>query len=65
VQTLELFALDRGLEAEVEVGQRLHRREPGRAHGGLQPPGIAELDVGTEGLFERFPSRELARVTAP
>src|SRR6185503_7220848 len=37
VQALDLLALDRGLEGEVEVGQSLHGRKSRRAHRRLQP----------------------------
>jgi hypothetical protein len=49
VEALELIALDRGLEAEIEVAQRLHCREPGRAHGGLEPALIAERGLPHRG----------------
>src|SRR5690606_33872484 len=41
VQALDLLAAGRGLEGEVELIQRLDRRQPRRAHRGLQPTVVA------------------------
>ena len=40
-----------GLESEVELTQRLHRWQPGRAHGGLEPAVFAQHDLGTQQLL--------------
>ena len=48
VEALDLVAFDTRLEAEVEVGERLHGREPGGPHGGLEPALIAKRDVAAE-----------------
>ena len=48
VQALELLALDRGLEGEVEVAEYLHRRQSAGAHGGLEPAVVAQIDLGSE-----------------
>src|SRR6266566_4680272 len=45
VQAVELLAFDRRLEAEVEVGERLHGRQTRGAHGGGEPAGIAQRDL--------------------
>ena len=45
VQALDLLALDRGLEGEVEVAERLDRRQPRGAHRGLQPAVVAQGDL--------------------
>ncbi|MBA3890115.1 MAG: hypothetical protein H0X64_06260 [Gemmatimonadaceae bacterium] len=41
----ELLAFDRRLKGEVDVGERLHVREPRGAHGGVEPAMIAERDL--------------------
>lgn len=60
VQGVDLLALDGGLEAEVEVGQGLHGREPRGTNGGLEPAVVAQVDLGSEELLEsnnaRWPS---------
>ena len=48
VQTLDLLALDRGLEGEVEGLQGLDRWQAGGAHRGLQPPVVAQGDLRRE-----------------
>src|SRR2546422_137591 len=60
METLQLVALDARLEAEVEVGQGLHGREPGGAHGGLEPALIAERDVAPQERAHRLAGGELA-----
>jgi hypothetical protein len=40
-----LLPLERRLEGEVEVDERLHLREPGGAHGGVEPALTAELRI--------------------
>lgn len=65
MQTIELIALDGRLKREVEVAQRLHRGEPGAAHGGLQAALIAKRDVTAEERFHRRAGGELARIDAP
>lgn len=50
VQALELLALDRRLEREVEVGERREDGEARGPHRSLEPPGVAQVDVGAKGL---------------
>jgi hypothetical protein len=45
VQALDLLALHARLEAEVEIGERLHGGQARGAHGGFEPPVIAERDL--------------------
>ncbi len=54
VEARDLLPLDRGLKGEVEVFEGLHGRQPGGPHGGLQPSGVAEPDLGAEELLDRF-----------
>ena len=54
VERVDLLALDRGLEAEVEVVEGLDGREPARAHGSLKAPIIAQHDLSTEELLDGF-----------
>ncbi len=51
VERVDLISLDRGLEAEVEVFERLDSRQPGRAHRGLKSSVVAEHDLGAQKLF--------------
>ena len=46
VERVDLLALDRGLEAEVEVRERLDRRKTARPHGRSQAPAVAQRDLG-------------------
>ena len=43
---LDLLALDARLEGEVELGQGLHRRQPGGTHRGLQAAVVAQHTLG-------------------
>ena len=52
VQAVDLFALDAGLEGEVELIERLHRGQPGGAHGGFEPAVVAQRDLGAEQLLD-------------
>ena len=54
VQRVDLLALDVGLEAEVEVRERLDRREPAGAHRGLQASAVAKRDLGGQESLDRF-----------
>src|SRR5690606_30847614 len=62
VQALDLLAADRGLEGEVELIQRLDRRQPRRAHRGLQPTVVAQGDLSGEEPFDRFGRGERSAV---
>lgn len=62
VEALDLLALDAGLEAEVEVPERLHDRQSGTAHRRLQAPRIPERDVGAQELGQCLTGGELAAV---
>src|SRR6266496_5548630 len=62
VQAVELLAFDRRLEAEVEVGERLHGRQTRGAHGGGEPAGIAQRDLRPEERFDRFAGPEPAAI---
>lgn len=64
MQGVDLLALDGGLEAEVEVGQGLHGREPRGAHGGLEPAVVARVDLGGEELLDRLGGGDAAAVDA-
>ena len=46
VERVDLLPLDRGLEAEVEVRERLDRRKTARSHGGCEAPAVAQRDLG-------------------
>ena len=46
VERVDLFALDRRLEGEVEVRQGLHARQPAGAHGRLEAATVAQRDLG-------------------
>ena len=46
VERVHLLPLDRGLEAEVEVRERLDRRKPARPHGRGQASAVAQRDLG-------------------
>ena len=46
VERVDLLPLDRGLEAEIEVRERLDRRKPARSHGRGQAPAVAQRDLG-------------------
>ena len=46
MQALDLLALDAGLEGEVELGERLHRRQPGGSHRSLQAPVVCAARSG-------------------
>ena len=54
VERVDLLALDRGLEAEVEVVEGLDGREPARAHRSLKAAVVAQRDLGTEELLDGF-----------
>src|SRR5690606_15752082 len=54
VQALDLLAADRGLEGEVELLQGLYRRQPRRAHRGLEPAVVTQGDLGGEEPFDRL-----------
>ena len=62
VQALDMLALDARLEGEVELRQRLHRRQPRRAHRRLQTVVVAQQDLGAEQLLHRFAGRDRAAV---
>jgi hypothetical protein len=64
VQALDLLALHTRLKTEIEIGERLHRREPGRAHRRLQPARIAQLNVGPEQMLDRLAAGELPGIAA-
>jgi len=59
-ERLDLLALQRGLEAEVEVGERLHRREPAAPHRRLEPAVVAQGDLGAEDSGDRLGGAEAA-----
>ena len=62
VQALDLLALDGGLEGEVELVQRLHRRQPRGAHGGLETAVVAQHDLGVQELLDGLGRRDRAAV---
>jgi len=62
MEALHLVTLDGRLEREVEVLDALDRGKSGRAHGGLEAPVAAKLDLGVEERLERFGTGEAAPV---
>ena len=44
-ETVDLFALDRWLEGEIELPEGLHRRQARGAHSRLQAPVVAQADL--------------------
>lgn len=64
VETLDLLPLHARLETEIEIGEGLHDGESRRAHRGLEPSCIAELNVRTEELLDRVGRADLPGVTA-
>ena len=62
VQALDLLALDAGLEGEVELIERLHSRQPRRAHGGLETAVVAQHDLGVQQLLDGLGRRDRAAV---
>jgi hypothetical protein len=64
VEALDLPALDRGLEGEVEVLEGIHRGQSGGSHGGLQAPVVAQGDLGAEEALDRLGRADPAAVDA-
>ena len=62
VQALDLLALERGLEGEVEIGERLDRRQAGGAHRGDEPAIVAQRDLRAEESLDGDGALELAAV---
>ena len=62
VQALDLLVLDGGLEGEVELVERLHRGQPGGAHGSPEPAVVAQLDLCAEQLLDGLGRRDRAAV---
>ena len=54
MQRVDLLPFDRWLEAEVELRQRLDRRHSAGTHGRLQPPAVAQGDLGRQEPFDGF-----------
>ena len=54
VKRVDLLPLDRGLEAEVEVRERLDRRKTARSHGGGEAPAVAQRDLGGQEPLDGF-----------
>jgi hypothetical protein len=65
MQALELLAFDRRLEGEVEVGERLDHGEARGPHRRLEPPGVAQVDVGAQEPRHGLAPREFAGIAAP
>jgi len=63
VQAVDLLALKRGLEGEVEVGRGLHGRQARGAHGGHQPPIVAQRDLRAEEGLKGVRGLEVATAT--
>ena len=59
VQTLDLLPFDARLKAEIEIRERLDRREARGSHRGLQASRVAQLDVRAEELLDRVGGREM------
>lgn len=64
VRGVDLLPVDRGLEAEVEVGQRLHGGQSAGAHGGGEAAAVAQGDLGGEELLDRLGGRRPAALHA-
>jgi len=62
VEAVDLFALDRGLEGEVELLDGLDRRQPGLAHCRLYPAVVAKRDLRPEQPFERLAGGDTAPI---
>jgi hypothetical protein len=62
VQALELFAFDARLKREVEVGERLDRRQARRAHRRLQASAVAQRDLCVEEGHDGGGPGELAAI---
>ena len=54
MEALQLLATQRRLEGKIKLGQSLDRRQSAGAHGGLQPPIVAQLDLRAQQLLDRF-----------
>ena len=59
-QALDLLPLQRGLKAEVEVGERLHRRETAAPHRCLQSAVVAQCDLRSEYGGDRLSGAQTA-----
>jgi hypothetical protein len=64
METLDLLSLDRRLKGEIELVHGLDRRQARGAHGGLQPPIVAQRDLRVEQRVDRGRTRQLAAVNA-
>ena len=54
VQAFDLLAAERRLKREVEVAQLFDRGQAARAHRGLQPSIVSQLNLGGQQLLHRF-----------
>ena len=54
VERVDLLALDRGLEGEVEAPERLHVWQAAGAHGGLEATAVAKRDLSGQELLDRL-----------
>ena len=54
MKRVDLLPLDRGLEAEVEVLQRLDGRKTARSHGRGEAPAVAQCDLGGQQPLDGF-----------
>jgi hypothetical protein len=61
MEAIDLFGLERRLKTEVQVGERLDRRQPGGAHGSLQAAVVPQRDLGSEQGRECLRGAELPR----
>ena len=59
-QALDLLALQGRLEAEVEVGECLHSRQPTAPHRGLEAPIVPKRDLRAEDGGDRISGSEAA-----
>ena len=62
MQAVDLLPLERRLEGEVEVRERLHGREPRGTHRGLEPAVVAERDLRAQEALDGHRRVEAAAV---
>jgi len=64
VEALHLLAAQRGLNGEIEVVELLHHGQPARAHRGLEPSVIPQLNLRGEQLLDRLRRGQRAAIDA-
>src|SRR5688572_27899849 len=61
-QAVDLLAAHRGLKAEIEVGDGLHRRQPTEAHSVIQSASATQSKLSTEERLDGFSRSRRASV---